>query len=59
MGVTLRMNRKLIRWIVWFVVKEEEERRKQAAIDKAKADAKEAEARRDEMRKEAGLQTKS
>ncbi|KAK3196261.1 Assembly factor cbp4 [Lecanicillium sp. MT-2017a] len=40
---------------VWTVAKEDEERRKRATMDAAKAAQKEADARREEMRREAGL----
>ncbi|CEJ91214.1 Putative CBP4 domain-containing protein [[Torrubiella] hemipterigena] len=43
---------------IWFVVQEEEERKKKALFEKAREDQRQAEARREEMRKEAGLQTK-
>lgn len=46
----------LMRWlVVWTVAKEDEERRKRATMDAAKAAQKEADARREEMRREAGL----
>lgn len=41
--------------IVWVVAKEAEEKDRQRAIDAARARDREAEARRQEMRKEAGL----
>lgn len=41
--------------IVWIVVKEEEERRKKAVMSAAKVQRQEADARREEMRREAGL----
>ncbi|UNI24206.1 Assembly factor cbp4 [Purpureocillium takamizusanense] len=40
---------------IWIVVKEEEERKKQAALRAGKAQQREAEAQREEMRREAGL----
>ena len=43
---------------VWIVVKEEEERRKKAALEAGRVQQREADARRDEMRREAGLGTK-
>ncbi|KAF5138213.1 Assembly factor cbp-4 [Metarhizium anisopliae] len=44
--------------LVWIVVKEEEERRKKAVLEAAKVQQKEADARREEMRREAGLGSK-
>ncbi|EFY93092.1 CBP4 domain-containing protein [Metarhizium acridum CQMa 102] len=43
---------------IWIVVKEEEERRKKAVLEAAKVQQKEADARREEMRREAGLGSK-
>ncbi|GAO14544.1 uncharacterized protein UV8b_04348 [Ustilaginoidea virens] len=43
---------------IWIVVKEEEERRKKAVLEAAKAHQREADAQRDEMRREAGLGSK-
>ncbi|KZZ93280.1 CBP4 domain-containing protein [Moelleriella libera RCEF 2490] len=40
---------------IWIVVKEEEERRKKAVMSAAKVQRQEADARREEMRREAGL----
>ncbi|PHH63552.1 hypothetical protein CDD81_5739 [Ophiocordyceps australis] len=40
---------------IWIVVKEDEERRKKAALEATKAQQREADAQRDEMRREAGL----
>lgn len=41
--------------LVWIVAQEEEEKQRRRAIEAAKTKDKEAEARRQEMRKEAGL----
>ena len=41
--------------VVWTVAKEDEERRKKAIMEAGKAQQKEAEARKEEMRREAGL----
>lgn len=41
--------------IVWTVMEEEEGNKKKSTLDLAKQQQKEAEARREEMRKEAGL----
>ncbi|KPM45088.1 hypothetical protein AK830_g1445 [Neonectria ditissima] len=43
---------------IWIVVKEEEERRKKAISTAAKESKKETDARREEMRREAGLEAK-
>ncbi|KAK4081466.1 hypothetical protein Purlil1_11644 [Purpureocillium lilacinum] len=43
---------------VWIVVKEEEERKRKAALRAGKAQQREAEAQREEMRREAGLGSK-
>ncbi|EQK98199.1 hypothetical protein G6O67_002047 [Ophiocordyceps sinensis] len=43
---------------IWIVVKEEEERRKKAALVAGKAQQREADARREDMRREAGLGAK-
>lgn len=43
---------------IWVVVKEEEERRKKAVLGAAKVQQKEADARREEMRREAGLESR-
>ncbi|POR32577.1 Cbp4 [Tolypocladium paradoxum] len=43
---------------IWIVVKEEDERRKRAALEAGRVQQREADARRDEMRREAGLGTK-
>ncbi|KEY68662.1 hypothetical protein S7711_00539 [Stachybotrys chartarum IBT 7711] len=40
---------------IWVVIKEEEERKKQAGLAAAKQNLKEADARREEMRRETGL----
>lgn len=44
--------------IVWVVMKEDEERKKKADLSAVKKQQKEAEARREEMRSEAGLGSK-
>ncbi|KAH7304914.1 hypothetical protein B0I35DRAFT_444425 [Stachybotrys elegans] len=41
---------------IWTVIKEEEERRKKAELEAGRQTLKEADARREEMRKEAGLE---
>ncbi|KAH7019979.1 hypothetical protein EDB80DRAFT_701998 [Ilyonectria destructans] len=43
---------------IWIVVKEEEERRRKAELAAVKASKKETDARREEMRREAGLEAK-
>ncbi|KAM4065085.1 CBP4 domain-containing protein [Hirsutella rhossiliensis] len=43
---------------IWIVVKEEEERRKKTALETGRAQQREADARREEMRREAGLGAK-
>ncbi|KND87376.1 Assembly factor cbp-4, partial [Tolypocladium ophioglossoides CBS 100239] len=43
---------------IWIVVKEEEERRRKAALEAGRVQQREADARRDEIRREAGLGTK-
>ncbi|KJZ69607.1 Assembly factor cbp-4 [Hirsutella minnesotensis 3608] len=43
---------------IWVVVKEEEERRKQALLEQGRTQQRDAEARREEMRREAGLDAK-
>ncbi|PHH76513.1 hypothetical protein CDD80_1484 [Ophiocordyceps camponoti-rufipedis] len=43
---------------IWVVMKEEEQRRKQAALEAGRTQQREADARRDEMRREAGLASK-
>lgn len=45
--------------LVWEVAKEADERRKKAALAAGRAQKAEAEARREEMRREQGLATKS
>ncbi|KAH7176523.1 hypothetical protein EDB81DRAFT_41331 [Dactylonectria macrodidyma] len=43
---------------IWIVVKEEEERKRKAGLAAAKASKQETESRREEMRREAGLEAK-
>ncbi|KAK5998759.1 Assembly factor cbp-4 [Cladobotryum mycophilum] len=43
---------------IWIVIKEEEEKRKKAELEASKVQQKEAEARREAMRREAGLSEK-
>lgn len=45
--------------LVWEVAKEADEKRKKAALAAGRAQRAEAEARREEMRREQGLETKS